>query len=67
MLWLVGFSRGVHQSSGTDALDWCDDELFRRVKDTLTVGEFVAIVVSPLRIAHFGERFVGALDPMCMV
>ena len=28
-------------------LDWCDDELFRRVKDRTTGGEFVAVVLSP--------------------
>ena len=33
--------------SGTAVLDWSDDELSRRVKDRITGGEFVAVVLSP--------------------
>ena len=43
--------RGFHVEfinlSGTAVLGWCDDELFRRVKDRITGGEFVAVVLSP--------------------
>ena len=31
--------------SGTEVLDWCVDELLRRVNDRVTGGEFTAIVV----------------------
>ena len=52
--------------SGTEVLDWCDDELFRRVKDRITGGEFVAILVST--VFHIlSENCVGAVDPTCMV
>ena len=44
--------------SGTEVPDWCDDELFRRVKDRTTGGEFVAIVVSTC-IPHFVEKLCG--------
>ena len=33
--------------SGTAVLDWCDGELFRCVKDRITGGEVVAVVLSP--------------------
>ena len=42
-----GFHVEFINVSGTAVLDWCDDELFRRVKDRITGGEFVAVVLSP--------------------
>ena len=43
--------------SDTEVLDWFDDELFRRVKDRLTGGEFVAMVLSSPSL-HSAEHFV---------
>ena len=41
-----GFHVEFFNLSGTAVLDWCDDELFRRVTDRITGGEFVAVVLS---------------------
>ena len=51
---------------GTAVLDLCDDELFRRVKDRIIGGEFVAVVLSPPYFT-FCRNFAGALAPMCTV
>ena len=40
-----GFRVEFINLSGTEVLDWCDNELFRRVNDR-QAGEFVVIVVS---------------------
>ena len=44
--------------SGIALLDWCDDELFKRVKDRITGGEFVAVVLSP-PYSTFCQEFRG--------
>ena len=46
--------------SGTAVLDWCDDELFWRVKDRITGGEFVAVVLSPPYFT-FCRKFRGCI------
>ena len=61
-----GFNVVFINLSGTAVLDWCDDELFRRVRDRIAGGEFVAVVLSP-RFSHFVVDFEGASAPMCMV
>ena len=61
-----GFNVVFINLSGTAVLDWCDGELFRRVKDRITGGEFVAVVLSP-RISHSVGDFGGASAPMCTV
>ena len=42
-----GFHVEFNNLSGTAVSDWCDDELFRRVKDRVTGSEFVAVVLLP--------------------
>ena len=56
--------RGFHVEfinlSGTAVLDWCDDEMFRCVKDRITGGEFVAVVLSPPYFT-FCRKFRGCI------
>ena len=55
-----GFTVVFINLSGTAVLDWCDGELFRRVKDRITGGEFVAVVLSP-PYSTFCRRFRGCI------
>ena len=55
-----GFNVVFINLSGTAVLDWCDDELFRRVRDRITGGEFVAVVLSPPFLT-FCRRFRGCI------
>ena len=55
-----GFNVVFINLSGTAVLDWCDDELFRRVRDRITGGEFVAVVLSPPFLT-FCCRFRGCI------
>ena len=61
-----GFNVVFIDLSGTAVLDWCDGELFRRVKDRMTGGEFWQLSCHP-RIPHFVGDFAGALVPMCTI
>ena len=55
-----GFNVVFINLSGTAVLDWCDDELSRRVRDRITGGEFVAVVLSPPFLT-FCRRFRGCI------
>ena len=53
-----GFNVVFIDLSDTAVLDWCDGELFKRVKDRITDGDFVAVVLSP-PYSTFCRRFRG--------
>ena len=42
-----GFNVVFIDLSDAAVLDWCDDELFKRVLDRITGSDFVAVVLSP--------------------
>ena len=53
-----GFNVVFIDLSGIALLDWCDDELFKRVLDRISGGDFVAVVLSPL-YSTFCQKFRG--------
>ena len=55
-----GFNVVFIDLSDTAVLDWCDGELFKRVKDRITDGDFVAVVLSP-PYSTFCRRFRGCI------